>query len=334
MTTTYCMCEKPRSFLLPKNKSVLSDTACVDCNLPIKPPTETKVEIEERSSGIYANGIKIAPPTKIAIASTETKCCDSCFDGDMFGAVDCDNPSCPCHIDKVLESVDRQVGRACERLGLINVGAKDFNDRFLPVMRELAEEEGVDESGALDAFHILWTTLKGRDSHGKYNEIKRLFRTELSRAREEGYEDASGKATAHYEKVCAERESKARTDLLQELLKEVEGRKETLPNYARRAQNRNGLYYCSNCEQAWEDCSCAARNTGHVEALSDLATSIRERLGEGDKAFMTRIPETKEQGEWWRIGFEAGQKETERANAIPLKVGRAIIEAVKESTQP
>lgn len=27
-------------------------------------------------------------------------------------------------------------------------------------------------------------------------------------------------------------------------------------------QNRNGLYFCGTCEQAWEDCSCAARNTG------------------------------------------------------------------------
>ena len=31
---------------------------------------------------------------------------------------------------------------------------------------------------------------------------------------------------------------------------------------SRLAQNRNGLDYCSTCEQSWDYCSCATRNTG------------------------------------------------------------------------
>jgi hypothetical protein len=33
------------------------------------------------------------------------------------------------------------------------------------------------------------------------------------------------------------------------------------------AQNQNGMNYCTCCEQAWETCSCPARNTGRNQAI-------------------------------------------------------------------
>ena len=49
-----------------------------------------------------------------------------------------------------------------------------------------------------------------------------------------------------------------------------------LPHEPQHCQNRNGIDYCGTCEQAWEDCSCPARNTGYKKALSDLLTHIKE----------------------------------------------------------
>ena len=42
------------------------------------------------------------------------------------------------------------------------------------------------------------------------------------------------------------------------------------------------------------------------------------------------LPETKEEGYWWRIGYEAGMKEAERIHADALKIGTPILEAIEE----
>lgn len=59
---------------------------------------------------------------------------------------------------------------------------------------------------------------------------------------------------------------------------EMIGKMKQLPYYAQPAQNRNGINYCSTCEQAWEDCSCSARNTGYKKALSDVLADLQEKL--------------------------------------------------------
>jgi len=54
-----------------------------------------------------------------------------------------------------------------------------------------------------------------------------------------------------------------------------------LPYYAKLCQNRNGMDYCGTCEQAWGDCSCSARNTGHkkgVETVLHLLSSLDKPL--------------------------------------------------------
>jgi hypothetical protein len=48
-----------------------------------------------------------------------------------------------------------------------------------------------------------------------------------------------------------------------------------LPYYAQPAQNRNGLDYCATCEQAWEMCSCSARNTGYKRAIDEIITYLK-----------------------------------------------------------
>jgi hypothetical protein len=52
------------------------------------------------------------------------------------------------------------------------------------------------------------------------------------------------------------------------------------PNYARICQNRNGLDYCGTCEQAWEYCSCSARNTGNNRCLQTTLSNIDKLLSE------------------------------------------------------
>lgn len=49
---------------------------------------------------------------------------------------------------------------------------------------------------------------------------------------------------------------------------------EKTPFCSKLCQNRNGLDYCGTCEQAWEYCSCSARNTGFNKALSQINTSL------------------------------------------------------------
>jgi hypothetical protein len=58
--------------------------------------------------------------------------------------------------------------------------------------------------------------------------------------------------------------------------KEMVEEKKKLPYEAQICQNRNGLDYCGTCEQAWEDCSCSARNTGYNQALKDLLSSLTQ----------------------------------------------------------
>ena len=44
-------------------------------------------------------------------------------------------------------------------------------------------------------------------------------------------------------------------------------------------QNRNGLNYCGSCEQAWEYCSCSARNRGIKDAeyvCKELIYKVRQ----------------------------------------------------------
>jgi Zn-dependent M32 family carboxypeptidase len=60
-----------------------------------------------------------------------------------------------------------------------------------------------------------------------------------------------------------------------EMEKEIRGMKQ-LPYYAQPAQNRNGMDYCATCEQAWEDCSCSARNTGYKKALQDVLDLLKK----------------------------------------------------------
>jgi len=61
----------------------------------------------------------------------------------------------------------------------------------------------------------------------------------------------------------------------QEVLKMVlENLPEENPNSARIAQNGNGMDYCSTCEQAWEYCSCSARNRGNNDCLCRIKQVI------------------------------------------------------------
>lgn len=57
-------------------------------------------------------------------------------------------------------------------------------------------------------------------------------------------------------------------ELLREVGKEcIKVMPEQTPFFAKICQNRNGLEYCGTCEQAWEYCSCSARNTGFNRGL-------------------------------------------------------------------
>jgi hypothetical protein len=67
--------------------------------------------------------------------------------------------------------------------------------------------------------------------------------------------------------------AEARKETIERVEKEVKSIKE-LPYYAQPAQNRNGNDYCATCEQAWEECSCSARNTGHKKALETVRLAL------------------------------------------------------------
>lgn len=63
--------------------------------------------------------------------------------------------------------------------------------------------------------------------------------------------------------------TKARKKERERIMSEIE-KIEQLPYYCRLAQNINGIDYCSTCEQAWDECSCSARNSGHKKAIDDV----------------------------------------------------------------
>jgi len=43
-----------------------------------------------------------------------------------------------------------------------------------------------------------------------------------------------------------------------------------------------------------------------------------------------KLPKTKEEAYWWKVGYEAGVTEAERKNAIAIKVGQPIVDAICE----
>lgn len=59
-------------------------------------------------------------------------------------------------------------------------------------------------------------------------------------------------------------------------IERLESKKEKLPHIPRLCQNQNGLDYCGTCEQAWEDCSCPARNTGFKKAIDDQIIHLKQ----------------------------------------------------------
>lgn len=62
-------------------------------------------------------------------------------------------------------------------------------------------------------------------------------------------------------------------------LEAVKGIKKS-PYESRICQNRNMIDYCCTCEQAWDDCSCPARNTGFNSAIEQFEVKVGEFLGE------------------------------------------------------
>ena len=60
-----------------------------------------------------------------------------------------------------------------------------------------------------------------------------------------------------------------------EIAEEVDKKKEKLPYTPRYCQSRNGIYYCGTCEQAWETCSCSARNTGYKRAIDEVLSILK-----------------------------------------------------------
>ena len=47
------------------------------------------------------------------------------------------------------------------------------------------------------------------------------------------------------------------------------------PYKSRLFQNRNLIDYCGTCEQAWEYCSCSARNTGFNAAVTEQEEKVK-----------------------------------------------------------
>jgi hypothetical protein len=56
--------------------------------------------------------------------------------------------------------------------------------------------------------------------------------------------------------------------------------KTKLPYLSTLCQNRNGIEYCGTCEQAWEYCSCLARNTGYKKAIDSEISLKRQAIEE------------------------------------------------------
>jgi len=40
------------------------------------------------------------------------------------------------------------------------------------------------------------------------------------------------------------------------------------------------------------------------------------------------LPNTKEEGYWWKVGYETGVKDAERKNEMYIRVGKPIIDAI------
>jgi len=55
---------------------------------------------------------------------------------------------------------------------------------------------------------------------------------------------------------------------IKEMVDEMIG--EENPHKSQLCQNRNGLEYCGTCEQAWDNCSCSARNTGYNKKRQEI----------------------------------------------------------------
>ncbi len=66
--------------------------------------------------------------------------------------------------------------------------------------------------------------------------------------------------------------------LLQSDIERLE--KTKLPYLSTLCQNRNGIEYCGTCEQAWEYCSCLARNTGYKKAIDSELSLKRQAIEE------------------------------------------------------
>jgi hypothetical protein len=49
-----------------------------------------------------------------------------------------------------------------------------------------------------------------------------------------------------------------------------------LPYESRLCQNQNSLEYCGTCEQAWEYCSCSARNSGYKKCIADIKSKLNK----------------------------------------------------------
>lgn len=72
-----------------------------------------------------------------------------------------------------------------------------------------------------------------------------------------------------------DRTSQTRNDLLRELMEEMPKKS---PFISQLCQNRNLNDYCGTCEQAWEDCSCPARNTGFNDCHDQVNTILESKL--------------------------------------------------------
>lgn len=69
-------------------------------------------------------------------------------------------------------------------------------------------------------------------------------------------------------------------EVREEIVEEIKKVKK-LPYYAILSQSRNGIDYCFACGQAWEECSCSARNTGYKQAIDDILSNLKSNKSEG-----------------------------------------------------
>lgn len=43
-----------------------------------------------------------------------------------------------------------------------------------------------------------------------------------------------------------------------------------------------------------------------------------------------KLPKTDEEGYWWKVGYEAGIRESERQNKLAISIGQPILDAIYE----